>query len=85
MPVVLSSRMQKMLRAIIIIEEKKIIYYYKGEYWKFIARNANKYLNALPIMEHKYWYYPFLVQSQATSYTRTQNRRIMRLSNMSVV
>lgn len=84
MPVVLWSRMQ-MIRAIIIIEEKKIIYYYKGEYWNFIARNANKYLNALTIMEHKYWYYPFLVQSQETSYTRTQNRRIMRLSNMSVV
>lgn len=85
MPVVLSSKMQ-MITAVIIIDEKNIIYYYKREYWNFIARNANKYLiNALTIMENKYWNCPILVQSQVISYTRTQNRRIMRLSNMSVV
>lgn len=69
------------------LSRKRVLftYYYKGEYWNFIARNASKYLTALTIMENKYWNYPTLVQSQVTSYTRTQNRRIMRLSTMSVV
>lgn len=53
MPVVVLSSSRQTITAIITIEEKNIIFYYKAEYRIIAARNENKYLNALMIIENK--------------------------------